>query len=1188
MDIGAFRDIMMPEIVSRKGGSNMASPKMAPDAKYRQLDGRVFVSGNQALVRLPIEQARRDRSLGLNTGGFISGYRGSPLGHLDQDFGRAKALLDPLNIVFQAGVNEDLAATAVWGTQQIGFFDPKFEGVFGMWYSKGPGVDRSGDALRHANLWGTSPKGGVIMAVGDDPMSRSSSIQQQSEHTLASLCIPVFNASNVQDIYDFGLIGWQLSRHAGVWVAVKAVSDIYESWLEIDVDPARTQVQLPPPPAGSVHTRWPDRSVDQDARMLQLRLPAVRAFAQLNRLNRVSHASPNRRIGIISTGKSWSDTGEALADLGIDDAALAAAGIEIFKAALVWPLEPTAITAFADGLQEILVIEECRAFLEPQIKDIVFNMPADRRATIIGKRNGAGEEWLASHGELTPAAIARVLYRWLEPWHRTDAMAAWIGYLDHVDQQLAVPRNNVIRTPFYCSGCPHNSSTKVPDGSKQLVGIGCHWLVNLMDRGGVTYPHMGGEGANWAGAAHFLNDDHIFANVGDGTWFHSGSMAIRQAVAANVNITYKILYNDAVAMTGGQSVDGPISVAQITHELRGESVQNIAVVSVAPENHQIKDFAPGTALYHRDELDRVQQDMRTLPGVSVIIYEQTCATELRRRRGKKEAPDPQRRVVINDRVCEGCGDCSVQSNCLSVQPLETEFGRKRTIDQSSCNKDFSCLKGFCPSFVTIEGGELAKPLGVAVGDDLFAGLPEPSPCAIDDTFGLMVAGIGGTGVVTISNLVAAAAQAEGKAVQALDLTGLAQKFGAVYCHLKVANDPSKLKATRLSVGQCDVLIGADIVTSASDDALSRLHTDKSVAIINEHQTVTGAFTRDRDFTVPVAAQRAAIERFCGEGRTSFVDATALAECLTGNTIGANIMLLGFACQQGWLPVSTKSLEAAIEANGIVIRANQDVFRLGRLLAHDPAAVFALADRAMTKTGSLVLSASTDDLIERRRADLEAYQDAAYAQRFARLIEDVRLRIEEAGLKDQELIETVARNYYKLLAYKDEYEVARLLTNPAFMDSIRTRFSGEYKLVLHMAPPIFSRIDPATGRPAKRRFGGGMLTVMRALARLKWLRGTPFDIFGYNQERHAERMLITDYEQDVAEVVAQISASNMDTAIACLDWPDLVRGYGPVKHQSMTIAASGRARRMESFRDASRIPSKRTGENDWSQVRALPG
>ena len=1143
----------------------MASSKIAPEEKYQLSEGRVYLSGNQALVRLPIEQSRRDRAAGLNTGGFISGYRGSPLGHLDQDFTRVKPLLESLDIRFQPGVNEDMAANAVWGTQQIGFFDPKFDGVFGMWYSKGPGIDRSGDALRHANLWGTAPKGGVIMAVGDDPMSRSSSIQQQSEHTLASMCIPTFSAANVQDIYDYGLIGWQLSRYSGTWAAIKGVSDIYESWLAIDVDPALTAVQIPPSP-GSVHTRWPDKSVDQDERMLLLRLPATREFARLNRLNRVTHASPKRRMGIITSGKSWSDTVEAIADLGIVEAQLAAAGVEIFKVGLIWPLEPETLLEFVSGLEQVLVIEESRAFLEPQVKDIVFNLSNAPR--ILGKRDADGNEWLPSHGELTPVLIARVLHRWLEPVHRTDAMNAWVINLDNVDSELAKPRSNVIRSPYFCSGCPHNSSTKIPEGSKQLAGIGCHWMVNLMDRETISYPQMGGEGANWAGAAHFLNDEHIFVNIGDGTWYHSGSLAIRQAVASGVNITYKILYNDAVAMTGGQPIDGPISVAQVTHELRGEAVANIVVVSSDPDKFSVADFAAGTKLYHRDELETVQKTLRQTKGVSVIVYEQTCATELRRRRSKKLAPDPARRVVINDRVCEGCGDCSKQSNCLSVQPLETEFGRKRTIDQSACNKDFSCIKGFCPSFVTLEGAQVAKPKGVKVDAELFANLPEPALQEIYETFGLMVTGIGGTGVVTISNLIGAAAQAEGKVVQALDLTGLAQKFGAVQCHLKIAHDPALLKSTRLSVGQCDVLIGADIVTSASDDALARLRVGHTRAVINAHESVTGAFTSNRDFSLPILAQRAAIERFCGEGQVTFVEATDLARKLTGNTIGANIMLLGFASQQGWLPVRAASLEAAIIANGVAVAANLEVFRLGRLLAHDAAIVTALTKQGRAPRASQVVTENIDQAIARRINELTAYQDAAYAARYRELVADVAERETAIMPGSTALTEAVARSYYMLLAYKDEYEVARLYTDTDFLQSIREEFEGDFRITFHMAPPIFSSIDPNNGRPRKRSFGPWMLSALKMLKQFKWLRGTRFDPFGYSAERRAERALIGEYEQTVGQILAHLEPASLKSAVDLAAWPDMVRGFGPVKEASINDMHAARAKLYKMFKNAS--------------------
>ena len=1126
--------------------TDVAKGKTDASAKYVEPIGRVYLSGNQALVRLPIEQARRDAAAGRNTAGFISGYRGSPLGHLDQDFIAADALLMDRNIRFQAGVNEDLAATAVWGTQQIGFFDAKFDGVFGLWYSKGPGVDRSGDALRHANLWGTAPLGGVIMAVGDDPMSRSSSIQQQSEHTLASMCIPTFNVANVQDIYDFGLIGWELSRHAGVWVAIKGVSDTYESWLAIDVDPERTRVVAPAAPIGPVHTRWPDRSVDQDERMLKLRLPAVLAFVRANRLNKTTHHSTKRRVGIVTCGKAWSDTVEALSDLSLSAEQLDKQGIEIFKVALVWPLEPESLIAFCAGLDQVLVIEESRPILEPQIKDILFNIPVAERPEVLGKVSLEGTRWLPSHGEVSPAIIARVLYQWLAPFCRSREMARWIKYLDDVQSELAKPRDNIIRSPYFCSGCPHNSSTKVPSGSQQLAGIGCHWLVNLMDRETVTYPHMGGEGGNWAGAAHFLKNKHIFANVGDGTWYHSGSMAIRQAVAAGVNITYKILYNDAVAMTGGQPVDGPISVAQITHELFGESIRHIAVVSSAPEKFVTSDFAAGTTLHHRDELEAVQLRFRELAGVSVVIYEQTCATELRRRRGKKIADDPARRVIINERVCEGCGDCSVQSNCLSVQPIETEYGRKRTIDQSACNKDFSCLKGFCPSFVTVEGGELAKPKKPDLSSSILADLPEPSVRSGKKVFGLMVAGIGGTGVVTISNLIGQAAQSEGKVVQALDLTGLAQKFGAVYCHLKISERTEDLHATRLSVGQCDVLIGADIVTSASDDALSRLKLGACTAVVNDHETVTGEFTRNRDFAVPVSAQRKAIQRFCGEGNATFLDATHLAERLTGNTIGANMLLLGYACQRGWLPVGLQSLEAAIEANGVAVRANQEIFALGRLLAHDTEAVTKLVEQSRTAQFSQVSAGTLAAFIDRRRQDLVAYQNDAYAQRYADLVAKVGSL--ETAIKpgSQELADAVARNFYKLLAYKDEYEVARLYSDGAFAARVREQFSSDVKLKVHLAPPILSKSDPVTGRPIKREYGALMFSAFRLLARLKGLRGTRFDLFGYTKERRLERALIVEYEKTVLTILESLTINNLADAVAFARWPDQVRGFGPVK------------------------------------------
>ena len=1146
----------------------MAASKKAVEEKYVQQGGRVFLSGNQALVRLPFEQSRRDREAGLNTGGFISGYRGSPLGHLDQDLWKVKKPLGERNIHFRSGVNEDLAATAVWGSQEATLFDAKVDGVFGLWYSKGPGVDRSGDALRHANLWGTSRHGGVIMAVGDDPMSRSSSIQQQSEHTLAGLCIPVFYAANVQDIYDYGLLGWQLSRYAGVWVGIKSVSDIYESWYPVDTDPARNTAVLPTDhaiPAVGVHTRWPDRSVDQDERMLTARLPAVQAFARANRLNRETHRAANRKRGIVTAGKSWSDTLEALRDLGIGPAELDDLGLSVYKVGLIWPLEPEGIRAFVARLDEVLVIEECRPLLEPQVKDILFNLPEGERPVVLGKRNRAGEPWLNSHGELTPVMIARTLFHWLAPYRKTEAMEAWMRFLDDTQARLAQPRDIVPRTPYFCSGCPHNTSTKVPEGSKQLLGIGCHWLATLMERDTVTYPHMGGEGVNWVGAAPFVKTEHMFVNVGDGTWYHSGSMAIRQAVAAKVNLTVKILYNDAVAMTGGQPVDGPISVRHVLAEVASEGVQRIALVSATPEQYNVAELPAGVTLHHRDELDRLQRELRAFKGVSVIVYEQTCATELRRRRGKKEVPDPARRVFINDRVCEGCGDCSVQSNCLSVQPLETEFGRKRVIDQSACNKDFSCLKGFCPSFVTIEGGTLKKRRGVAFGDELFAGLPEPAVQPVEGVYGVMVTGIGGTGVVTIANLIGAAAQKEGRFTQALDLTGMAQKFGAVYCHLQIAAGLDELHATRLSYGKAHLLLGADLVVAASEESLSRLRRGVTRAAVNAHETVTGAFTRDIGFHLPVSAMERAVADFCGAGRAEFFDSTELARDLTGDTIGANMMLLGYACQKGWLPVRHTTLEEAIEENGVAVPYNLKVFRLGRLLAAAPEQVKALAAEGKVPRDSLRPSAGVDELIARREADLAAYQDAAYARRYRDLVDQVRSVETRVAAGTTALTEAVARNLYKLMAIKDEYEVARLYTDGAFEQAIADQFEGPFTLNFHFAPPLLARTDPNTGHPRKTAYGPRMHRHLRWLAGMKRFRGGPLDVFNRTEERRTDRRILQDYEDTLRACLGGLVGERLGQLVDIARLPEAIRGYGHLRESSQAEYAARWAKAVDDYR-----------------------
>lgn len=1135
----------------------MSAPKKLPEQTYIQQEGPVFMSGNQAYLRLTFEQHRRDREAGLNTAGFISGYRGSPFGHFDQDAKRVGKALEARNIKFNPGVNEAMAATAVWGSQQIDFFNSsQYDGVFGLWYGKGPGVDHAADALHHGNLWGTHKNGGVVMAVGDDPMSRSSSIQQQSEYVLSGLCIPVFHASSVQDIYDYGLIGYQLSRYAGVWVAVKSVSDIAESWYMVDVDPARTHTVMPTDfeiPECGVHIRWPDKSVDQDYRMANARIPAVKAFVRANKLNKVTHDASKRRLGIVSAGKSYLDTLEALEDLGIDEQQRNELGLAVFKVACTWPLEESLVREFASSVDELIVLEESRPFLETQLKDVLYDLPADQRPRVMGKRDFDGKEQLPSNGELTPSMIARVLGNWFAKHHTTESMQQWLEVLDQTDTEIAVPRENVDRTPYFCSGCPHNSSTKVPEGANQLIGIGCHYLVHLMERDGVSYTQMGGEGATWAGAAPFVDQKHAFVNLGDGTYYHSGSVAIRQAIASGVNITYKILFNDAVAMTGGQSHDGPLSVEAITHEMKAEGATRIVVVSADPSKFDKSRFAAGTDLYHRDDLMQVQKELEATEGVTILVYEQTCATELRRRRKSGQADDPSKRAYINYRLCEGCGDCGQASNCLSVQPLETELGRKRVIDQSACNKDFSCVKGFCPSFVTIEGGEMAKGKGIEIAEDIFADLPQPKVVESDDVFGALVCGIGGTGVVTISSLMGDAAQSEGKASQVLDLTGMAQKFGAVYCHLKIADSVDELNATRLSRGKANLLIGADIVTSASNEGLSRLRRGVTQAVVNEHETVTGAFTRDGDFHIPVDAMREALERFTGQGNAHFFDSTDVALRLTGDTIGANIMLLGYACQMGWLPVKLASLEAAIEKNGVAVAYNLRAFKLGRLMAHKPQQIEKLMEQGFPTPEWRILSETVDQMIDRRERDLIAYQDEKYAASFRELVEKVR-KAETAVQPDSTaLTEAVTRGLYKLMAYKDEYEVARLYTDGAWLANIKRQFQGDFKLKFHMAPPLLSKRDPQTGHLKKREFGPWMYGALKLLSRFKGLRGTKLDVFGYSEERKQERALIVEYRNRIEQLIAKLNADNLRTAIDIAAVPLEIKGFGHEKEKNLAQA-----------------------------------
>jgi len=1141
----------------------MALAPLSLDAKYTRESGRVYLSGMQALVRLPMMQRQRDAAAGLDTGCFVTGYRGSPLGGFDQQLWQARRFLERNNIHFLPGVNEDMAATAIWGTQQIGLFgDATCDGVFGLWYGKGPGVDRSGDALRHGNFAGTAPHGGVLLLAGDDHTARSSTTAHQCEYAFMDAMIPVLNPAGVQEFLDLGLYGWAMSRYSGCWVGFKTIAETAESSASVSVDPERIAVVQPDdfemPPDG-LHIRWPDTPLAQEDRLHRYKIHAAVAFARANQLNRVVIDAPKRRFGIVTAGKSYLDVRQALDDLGIDDAMATRIGLAVYKVGMTWPLEPQGLRAFAQGLEEILVVEEKRAVMENQIKEQLYNWDADLRPRVIGKYDESGEWILPSCNELTPARIARVIARRIARFYSSERIESRLRFLLDKEQALLREPTPIQRVPYFCSGCPHNTSTKVPDGSRAMAGIGCHYMVQWMDRNTTTYTQMGGEGVPWIGQAPFSRTKHVFANMGDGTYFHSGIMAIRACVAAGVNITFKLLYNDAVAMTGGQPMDGPLDPAMVTRQLYAEGVSHIVVVSDEPDKYPVgTEWAPGVELRHRDDLDRVQRDLRDFPGVTALVYDQTCAAEKRRRRKRGRYPDPAKRVVINELVCEGCGDCSIQSNCLSVVPLETEFGRKRRIDQSSCNKDFSCLKGFCPSFVTVHGGRLRRPApaAAALGAARTAAMPEPNPPDLDGPYGILVTGVGGTGVVTIGALLGVAAHLEGKGCTVLDMTGLAQKGGAVTSHVRLAPAPQDLHAVRISAGGARLLLGCDLVVSAGFDALSKVRQGVTRVVINAQETITGDFTRNPDLVFPERRLREMILAAAGDAATDFLPATRLATALIGDSIATNLFMLGYAWQNGAVPLSRAAIERAIELNGTAVEANLSAFHWGRRAAHDRGAVEAAAETGEAPADRR-LSSNLDEAIARRVDFLTAYQDPRYAARYRALVE--RARDAEArhapGLAG--FADAVAQSYFKLLAYKDEYEVARLYTDGSFLSELRGQFEGDYRLRLHLAPPLLARRDPESGHLQKREYGAWVLTAMRGLAALRRLRGTPFDIFGYTAERRRERRAIGDYEALVGELLPALTPETHEIAVELATLPQSVRGFGHIK-EANRVAAEARA------------------------------
>ena len=1158
----------------------MSLAAVSLDDKYALESGRVFITGTQALVRLPMMQRHRDLAAGKNTACYVTGYRGSPLGGVDLAMWQAKKFLKNNHIHFQPGVNEDLAATAVWGTQQLDLFgDSNYDGVFSLWYAKGPGVDRSGDVLRHGNLAGTAKYGGVLLLAGDDHTCKSSTTAHQSEYAFMDAGIPVLNPSGVQEFLDLGVYGWALSRYSGCWVAFKVVAETVDSTASCYVDPHRIEIKIPEdfemPPEG-LNIRWPQSSfasaqaLEQEMRLHKYKLYAALAFARANKLNRIVMDSPRRRFGIVTCGKSYLDVRQALDDLGIDDAHAAEIGLTVFKVGMTWPLERDGIRHFAEGLEEILVVEEKRALVENQLKEQLYNWNEKVRPRVIGKFDESGEWILPSADELTPARIARVIAKRIARFYTSPRIEQRLAFLEAKERSLANFKAPIRRIAYFCSGCPHNTSTKVPEGSRALAGIGCHFMAQWMDRDTQSFTQMGGEGATWLGQAPFSKTAHVFQNLGDGTYYHSGSLAIRAAVAANVNITYKLLYNDAVAMTGGQPVDGPLDVPIVANQLRAEGVGKIAIVTDEPEKYPTSGAFPAEVeVFHRDRLDHVQREMRETPGVTAIVYDQTCAAEKRRRRKRGLMEDPAKRVFINELVCEGCGDCGTASNCLSVIPLETEFGRKRAIDQSTCNKDFSCVNGFCPSFVTVHGGGLRrhKP---KPGDMPFALLPEPALPALTEPYGILITGVGGTGVVTIGALLGMAAHIEGRGCSILDMTGLAQKGGAVFSHVRLAQRPEDIHAVRLAAGGARLLLGCDIIVAATFDGLSKIAQGETRAVINTNEAVTGDFTRNPDLEFPLETLKTMISDATGPGATDFVDATRLATSLLGDSIATNLFMLGFAYQKGLIPISAAAIEQAIELNGVAAEPNKRAFLFGRRAAHDQAAVERLATEMSPESQPEPIARTLPEIVAKRSEFLTSYQDGAYAKRYRDLVERVQRAEAERTPGLTGLAEAVARYYFKLLAYKDEYEVARLYTDGSFREALERHFEGDYKLEFHLAPPLLNPRDPDSGKPIKKTYGPWMMKAFGLLARMKFLRGTALDPFGRTAERRIERRLITDYEALIEEILGKLDHDRHRTAVALASLPEQIRGYGHVKQAHLDKVA----KRQEELLTAFRAPAVR--------------
>ncbi|MBN8431237.1 indolepyruvate ferredoxin oxidoreductase family protein [Microbulbifer salipaludis] len=1141
--------------------------KVSLDDRYTIEKGRVLLSGIQALVRLPIDQMRIDRARGLNTATFISGYRGSPLGGYDQQLSRASKLLDAHNIRFVPGVNEELAATSVWGSQQVGLFDgAEVDGVCGIWYGKTPGVDRSCDAFRHANAAGSSPKGGALIIAGDDHGCKSSSYPGQSEFAFVDMHIPVLNPATVQEVLDYGLYGLELSRFSGCWVAMITLAENMDSSSTVEVNPAGVSFEYPEVerPPGGLNIRKQDNPLEQEERLWRYKRPAALAFARANQLNKLVLDNPQASLGIVTAGKAHLDLMQAFEDMGIDEERARALGIRILKVGMTYPLDVPGIQEFARGLDSLLVLEEKRSLMEVQLKEELYNVHLrdPNFPRILGKVDEHDKPLLPMYGELSPAVVAQVLGYLLGEENLHERAKHRLMRLDALAERISAQAgSSVARLPMFCAGCPHNRSTRVPEGSRALAGIGCHYMAQWLDRETYTFTQMGAEGVNWIGQAAFTSEPHVFVNLGDGTYFHSGILAIRAAVAAKVNITYKILFNDAVAMTGGQPHDGELLPDMICRQVLAEGVNKVVLVMDDTDKYKGKlQFPDAVEIRHRDHMPAVMEALREAPGCTVIVYDQTCATELRRKRKRGLLPKAEGRPFINELVCEGCGDCVTQSSCIAVEKVDTALGDKRRINQTTCNQDMSCVNGFCPSFVTVKGGKLNKRAGV--GDALCQEadkLPSPVLPALNEPFNLLVTGVGGTGVVTIGALLAMAAHIENKACSTLDQTGLAQKGGAVYSHVRFADSPEQLKAVRISDGRADALMACDLIAAGNLSAsLAKLDETHSRAVVNTHLSPTAASVLGRE---DIHSPQAVLDTIKDAVQVlDVVEGHALTKAALGDTLAANIFMLGYAWQKGLIPLGLEALREAIRLNGVAVEGNLQGLAAGRLAAQDRAVL----DRLLSQDDVVVMPQGLEAIVAHRVAHLTGYQNAALARRYRTLVDKVKdteiLRVPGS----EALAEVVARNYAKLLAYKDEYEVARLYSDGRFMESLRENFAGDFELEFNLAPPLLSPFDKTIGRPRKLKFGGWMHKAFGVLAKFRFLRGTALDIFGYTAERKMERALISEYEKIVEEVIGRLNAENHAAAIELLSYPDQVRGYGPVKEQNVAQAQQSKVAALQRF------------------------